>query len=345
MELGSEFDLKFFDVTKKNDSILSYLKGYNTVFTDSGRSALRILLEYLNLRSVLIPRYICESVVDCFEGVDIYYYDIFEDMSLNVDTINEIVTNNKIDCIYLMHYFGKLQDGKKVEQLKHLKEANEIIIIEDTTHSFLSKLETIGDYCICSLRKWFAVPDGGVLYSTRYLPDFKLEVYNDNEIGRKLLAMALKNLQINDLDNYNAEYRKLFQEFDKHLDIDKTNRRISPFSIGMLKTISVGDEIERRLKNYAFVSEKLPSNIESVVLDGMNVPLAYPIYIKDRDKFREYLISNNIFCAVHWPVADYFTIHEKEISTKIISLPIDGRYSEKELTYMMNVINNYEGEK
>lgn len=37
-------------------------------------------------------------------------------------------------------------------------------IVEDTTHSVFSVRRTIGDLCVCSLRKWFALPGGGALY-------------------------------------------------------------------------------------------------------------------------------------------------------------------------------------
>lgn len=77
------------------------------------------------------------------------------------------------------------------------------------------------------------------------------------------------------------------------------------------------------------------------------VPLAYPIRIRERDKFRTYLMNNKIYCAVHWPF-DGFMPDERPNSIfnakTLISLPIDQRYGDKEINYMLEVISKYGGE-
>lgn len=345
MELGSEFEFCI-EFKENNDNIFHYLDEFYTLYTASGRSALRVILNKFDFKTVLLPEYICESVVECFHGMNIIFYTVNEDLSIDVNSLFNKLEMHNIDCVYIMHYFGKLQNDNILQKINKWKREKKFVVIEDTTHSIFTKPMTIGDYCICSLRKWFCIPDGGVLYSKKDVSHIKLCDSDYKLIGKKLYAMILKRLYLsNVLIDCNPEYRQLFCQFDEDLDTSIYNEKISSLSIGLLKTISISEEIKQRKENYVFVLKKLNSYIDPVIEMEDSCPLVLPIFEKERDNFREYLIEHRVFCAVHWPIKNENTYNAEDISKKIISLPIDSRYSRKELQYLVDTIKAYKEKK
>ena len=73
MELGSEYHLNLDELSECGDNVFSYLNEYNCVYTDSGRSAIRLLSKNMKGR-ILMPEYICESVINCFDLEKIVFF-------------------------------------------------------------------------------------------------------------------------------------------------------------------------------------------------------------------------------------------------------------------------------
>ena len=81
-----------------------------------------------------------------------------------LDQLEELIQKHSVHVLYFMHYFGALQPEETRRRIAEWKETYGLTVIEDTTHSLFTAKKTVGDYCIASLRKWFPIPDGGVLY-------------------------------------------------------------------------------------------------------------------------------------------------------------------------------------
>ena len=112
MELGSNFELDITQLSYKQDNIFSYLKDYHAVYTDSGRSALKILDKTLKKGIVLLPAYICESVIDVYKKDNqIRFYKINRDMTIDIDDLQSKM-DSQVTVVYLMHYFGSVQNQK-----------------------------------------------------------------------------------------------------------------------------------------------------------------------------------------------------------------------------------------
>lgn len=62
-----------------------------------------------------------------------------------------------------------------------------------------------------------------------------------------------------------------------------------------------------------------------------------------RDELRRYLIKNEIYCPVHWPVSDYHRLDNKEqfIYDNEISLVCDQRYTEEDMYRMVKKIKAF----
>lgn len=345
MELGGDFELDATKLRDVDDHIFDYLGSYDTIYTDSGRSAIRLLNTVLPKGKILLPAYICESVIKEFrENYDIEFYGINLDFTIDLDDLTAKIAK-QVDVFYLMHYFGTLQTEHVLDLLKEKKQESGFVIVEDTTHSIFTSPRTVGDYCICSLRKWFPVLDGGVLYASTELPISDKEL-SFKQPSKRLDAMILKKWYINGQLDCNTLYRTIFSEEEHRLGEQTDIYKMSLLSQAILKGISISEICTKRRQNYEeaarFLSDKKMK--PALMIDDF-VPLTFPVYVTDRDMFRKYLIEHQIYCAVHWPLEGTELEGNSDaewISDHILSLPIDQRYGVSHLKYLKSVIDGYE---
>jgi dTDP-4-amino-4,6-dideoxygalactose transaminase len=351
MELGSEFNLSLSGLKLTEHNLFSYLNEFqNKIYFDSGRSALKYIARSIPKDGItLLPEFICESVIDCFDRRRIRFYKIEPDFTIDMENIKAQVTPD-VKVIFLMHYFGMVQPSDKLDALKRTAQEQGIIIIEDATHSIFSKKRTIGDYVISSIRKWMPLPKGGVLYTADNVLGIEMEksdlpVSTENE---RVAAMILKDLFLKDFLDCNAEYRKMFADCENALDKQKEIYRISDLSGFMISCTDIGEIALRRKRNYQFLEEQMACHDISPAcsLKPDDCPLVFPIRIRQRNMFRKYLMDHKIYCAVHWPfdgMMEETRTFAAENAASLISLPIDQRYGEDEMRYMVKVISEYRG--
>lgn len=351
-EIGSEYSLDVASLSSKEDNLYNRLQGFQTVYYNSGRSAIRGVLRQTKGKSALLPAYICQSVIQALEQehYSIDFYNINTDLSIDIDDVTRKCTPNT-DIFFLMHYYGTLQNQNDLTTIRNLCSTFSITIIEDTTHSILTKMRTIGDYCVASLRKWFALPDGGVGYSlSQKIDAVTLPLNNEMPFANaRIHGMFLKGLYLNGLKDCNEIYRNLFAEAEKILDEESEIFAISDFSNGLLKVFDVGNAAQKRKENAAYGHRNINNPFVKPVFQELNIdicPFIYPLYVENRDKFRSYLNQNKIYCPIHWPIEDkrlfkYDAV--RYISEHIISIPIDQRYGVSDMEYLCSVINGYDG--
>lgn len=344
-EFGSEFQIEKIstkDSVIVKDNIFSYLQQFNMCFFDSGRSALRAILKELKCNYVLLPDYICESVRNCFPKSKILYYHIDDKFQIDwPDLMTKC--NEKIDILYLHYFNGCIVERYNFEQLKTLKKENSFTIIEDTTHSFLSSRQTVGDYCICSLRKWFPISDGGVLYSKEELSS---ETYGNNCWSEeKRNAMINKNFYLQGYDIEKNSFLSVFAKTEKILDEQTGVFSMSDETYEILKHISVKEVAKTRLRNYLILVDNLRlDEIEKVAYNGkQQVPLFCMVSVQNRNKLRNYLVDREIYCPIHWPLYPEIekisgTAYKNTVE---LSIPIDQRYGVSDMLYISQVIRKY----
>jgi len=349
-EIGGEYSLDAAYLSSKEDNLFNKLKGFKTVYYNTGRSAIRGVLKQMKGKRALLPAYICQSVIQAFEHehYSIDFYNINTDHSLDVDDVKRKCTPNT-DVFFVMHYYGTLQNQNDLTTLRNLCSMLSITIVEDTTHSILTKVQTIGDYCVASLRKWFALPDGGVAYSLSQKIDAVPSSIEMSFTNTRIAGMFLKGLYLNSLTDCNETYRKLFTEAEKMIDEESEIFAISDFSNEVVKVFDTGKAAQKRKENAAYLHRYLNNPLVKSVFQELNsgiCPFFYPLYVGNRGKLRSYLNQNKIYCPVHWPIEDKRLIAYdavRYISEHIISIPIDQRYGVSDMEYLCSVINGYYG--
>lgn len=226
MELGGEFYLDLNTLSEKKHSVDACLSGEHPLYFDSGRSALR-------------------------------FYRLTPSLEIDMDDLLSKL-NGEISAVFLMHYFGAVQPRPVLEQLEAARLRYGFSIVEDTTHSVFSTRRTIGDLCVCSLRKWFALPGGGALYGQLVL-ERKNSLPQPKTDNSRAYGMVCKALFLSQKLDCNAEYLDIFRETEDALDAQTENFQISDFSCFLLNTVDIDALIAQRQRNGAYLSAALSS--------------------------------------------------------------------------------------
>jgi len=347
MEIGSEYNLDLSELSKSSNNINIYLSEFNTILFDSGRSGLRAIIDcgIISEGKVLVPEYMCESVLKCFDISKLVFYRIDDNLSIDLDDLRSKI-NSDVSSIFIMHYFGMVQPLDILKRIRNIADQYGITIIEDTTHSILSCKNTIGDYMISSIRKWLPVPKAGILYSKKELTDNMISEYKISVDNDKAVGMILKDMFLNNNFDCNEEYRRIFIQNERRLDVQNKIELASELSSFILDCYDVHQIANVRKDNYQYLLKRLmESGYEPVnIIKNDEVPFAYVIRSNDRDGLREYLIDNNIYCAIHWPM-DEIWIDKRESHVKnaetFLSLPIDHRYSKEHMEYLANILLSF----
>lgn len=349
MELGSEFNLSLSNLTIQENNVFAYLSRIATTwFFDCGRSAIKYCVGYLAKGDkVLLPEYICASVIDCFINQEVEFYCVNQDMTLDIDDIKSKITHNT-KIVYLMHYFGVIQPPHVLAEMKTIRYQYNVVIFEDMTHGIFSKEKTIGDYVFSSIRKWCPVPGCGALSVVNNSLSIKEPNCAKSVNNYKAEGMILKDMFLKNILECNSIYRRIFEIAENEFYFQTKPQRMSDLSEFILRCFNPDQITQKRRKNFIYLEKSL----KDIGLFPINKiqkgesPLAYVIRVKNRDEFRKFLSERKIYCAVHWPF-DGICAENREnairYSETFISLPIDQRYSKDHMDYLIYTIFQYRG--
>lgn len=167
-EIGSEFYINP-NSSFEFEGIPEWLKlGQDQEFVFTGRTAIDYALEDFaaSNMTVYFPSYCCSSMLQPFidTNIDIHFYDVnYNEGKL----IYDIEINKECDIFVAMNYFG-FSSTNMDYYISEFADKN-IIVIEDITHSLLSETthSKKSDYLVASLRKWFAIPSGGLVVKVK----------------------------------------------------------------------------------------------------------------------------------------------------------------------------------
>lgn len=352
-EIGSNFY-----ITKLPKTQRSIQANEDILFLDSGRSAIRLVLKTIELEEkvAILPAYTCSTVIEPFfdDGYKIFYYDINEDMTINITKLEELVNKVNPKIVLVHSYFGKdtLQNARKY--FKKLKDDG-VYIIEDITQVLLNdNLDTeTADFILGSIRKWFAIPDGGFLKNNSN-KSIKYEKMTENEnfVKKQIEAQRTKALYVENLDkNTKNKYMELFKESKEILDKNRDIYEISTVSKNILAETNIDFIKERRNNNYNYLNEKIKKFdfIKSPLgkMKANEIPLYYPILVNNsRKELQRFMAEANIYLPIIWPKSNEYLKNYKfncdSIYKKMICIPCDQRYDIKDMERIIFNIEKFE---
>ncbi len=325
---------------------------------DSGRSAIRYLLDVLEdkIERVMLPQYVCESVLIPFieKGYQITYYPVDRRLQLLREDFEQLLETESPQLVLVQSYFGFDTLCKDRAFLKELSRQG-IIIVEDITHSLLSDCwQSCADYMVGSLRKWCAIPDGGILIKTTDKEDgFKLLQQEENIefLSLRLAAQEEKRKFLGGIEDPLSDKNTFISLFDKSENILNMQNRyytMSKYTRERITSVDWRRIACRRKENYQVLGEALKDIngikiIFSHVPDN-TVPLYFPVFMdkNKRDLFRSSMRKNNVLLPVIWPVSsfliNFLTEEVKTIYDEILAIPCDQRYTEQDMRFIADKI-------
>lgn len=333
--IGGEFPIAVTNILNasiKNSEVLD-------VYTySSGRAALYQILKFLKqekgVNHVLLPDYLCSSVLVPVKtlGLDYTFYPIDEQLELEPSIFAKLY--KKKLAVLVINYFGLKDLSSQIQDIRSLDE--NAIIIEDDVQAYYEFKKPLGevDFKFTSLRKTFAVPDGGLVKTKHQLPMIEAP----NTFGQyKAAAALLKSMREG---NFNDQiYLDIFEKGESLID--------SELECGMSRIAEkLFDALEedrvkiRRLNNAQYLIGLLDKiGIKPLLpLNEDHVPLFIPIVLNNRDEVRKSMFQNEIFCPIHWPLEGMVLKRGKVMAETELSLIIDQRYGRKEMNEIIKML-------
>ena len=353
-------------------------------YTASGREAIALALKSFEqkhpaaVKRCLLPAYMCDSVFFPFEhaGWELHFYHLDRKLKADVDELNKLIGQIRPTLIFIHPYYG-VDTWKSARPFFREWREQGICIMEDVTQSYY--LESAGmeaDYCVGSLRKWYAVPDGGFVASDEELPGDELAL-NEEFTRKKERLLQDKweylhgQMEHEKRQTLKAEYLRKNRETESWLDEHTGINAMSEDAAYILSGINEKECESRRKENSRYLHEHVGGRTQIVpVFDreradeevvgiledesgGGSVwdaaPLYYPVYAEDRDDLQKYLALRGVYAPTLWPVGtenkDVLSQEERYIYEHILALPIDQRYGAREMKRVVEVLDQYEVEK
>lgn len=364
-EIGSEFpldlagsgwpDMAAGDPARADDLAQQLMGVASTVlWTSSGRDALRAVLmeeQRLGGRShVLIPEYVCESVVQALHYPGSRWTPVFlpvrTDLALAPPAGQLLTEHISSGVLLTISYFGFPLGRSLAKARQHALHAG-MPVIDDRTHDLFSEgVAKPVDYVIASLRKWGPLPDGGIAMFVKEPRDPLAGLERSDFASLRAEAMRERGnfLRVGKPDK--ATFRAKLARAEEMLDTSSDVRRMTPSSKALFAQWDRKQIIKQRRDNYQFLAAELAHQgiarpFFADLAEG-TCPLGVPVLIRDRDHARSVLAQAGIYCPVHWAPSPSLAAHwspdAKAIADRIMTIPCDQRYTPEDLSPVMDVL-------
>ena len=317
-----------------------------TIFLNGGKACLTVICDYLRdhgISRVLLPAYLCPTIVDTFEacGLSCDYYNVSPSFTIDTDDMQHQLCERQ--AVYFINYFGFSHSPSTLNCLSSLQAAGRIMIEDNAQAGFLTHVT--GDFAFNSMRKLCPF-DGGYLKTTRDITPY-LAAYT----GRKNRRLPLIRQYRSHLRDY------LFDDIGNSETLEALFELAESYYAS--DGVVLGDEEERqqiehldwaaikqvRRQNYTSLLSLISRNqLISPIFPALqpdNMPLGLPVYVRNglRDELNEYLGENGIGLTIHW---EDLLVDPRlngnalavEMTRNILTLAIDQYTSPKQLEYL-----------
>lgn len=255
-----------------------------------------------------------------------------------IDTaLVEAKITSKTKAILPVHLYGRLCD---MDAINAIAKKYNLKVIEDSAQSQGAvyangkKSGNLGDASGFSFypgKNLGALGDAGAVTT------------NDDELAEVIKAFR----------NYGShkKYQNIYRGLNSRLDEIQ-----AAFLSIKLKTLDAENQFRRDVADYYLSNINnsaitLPS-IQNTVTNKNNVWHVFPVRVKERDNFQQYLLQNGIQTVIHYPIpphqqAAYEELNNlhlpisEQIHQEIISLPISPVMEESEIKKVVEIVNTY----
>lgn len=296
---------------------------FDTARFQSARSAFLALVRAGRPARVWIPRFICDAMLAPLvqEGIECIWYDVDDRLA-----VAESASIGVHDWLLYVNYFG-VCDANVAELIRRFAPDQ---VVLDYSQAFFSPPRMEAVATIYSPRKFFGVPDGGLLASR--IPVSLPEEQDRGSFSR--VSHLMRRLGDTPEAGY-ADYRRAEESLT-----DLEPRRMSRLTERILSSIDFDNASRKRRENFMFLHEMLGGeNMFAANIAQYTAPLCYPFMTADAG-LRDRLINHRIYVASYWPDSIGRVSHDWAVRMvrNLLPLPIDQRYGRKEMRRLASVI-------
>ena len=238
------------DCKKKKNNFLSYFElNENVGFVASGRSGLMVILDQMKIlhNRILLPDYLCASAIvsACAKkNIKVDFYEIQPDLSIKIDVFLDRL-KKKYDAVMLINYFGVTDCEQFAETIRNSSETVQIILNNVQAFYELKQRGKKGmwaDWQLYSARKFFPVPDGGIVLSKKNFTSPSVEKLLGESGLCYLAASFIKKEYLNGMlapvpsIEIEKTYINLFKKSSKMIPLGSVG--ISEYSKEVLRKVS-----------------------------------------------------------------------------------------------------------
>ncbi len=317
-EIGGYFELELPPGNEYHNNALRF---------NTGRNALCYYLLKNKVTDLYVPYYISDSLlISIKQGkTKLHFYHLDENFNpqLEKETVGDA-------HVLLVNYFGICE---KVVN-KNVQKFDKVIC--DNAQAFFSNPEP-NIVTFYSPRKFFGVADGGYIYAD------KLETKNvvQDDSTQRYISRLVR------IDGGAQAGNFLYRNTEELLNRAKI-RRMSSLTQKILSSIHYDEVWEKREENFKYLHKKL-KKLNHLKIDCKSVhgPMVYP-FMSEQDGLRQFLKTNKISFPQYWPEVSFRTDKNSfvyKLSNEMCPLPIDQRYSTKEMDIIFELIKDYYDKK
>lgn len=313
----------------------------NATLLADGRQCIVALIRQYGWRRLWFPEYFCYEVMDSIQeqtGIELITY---EDSPLKEGKV-ELLPFEKGDALLRMNFFG-MRDMRSNKNIS-------VPVIEDHSHDPFGHwaLYSDADWCISSIRKTLPIPEGGMAWSPKghvLTIDLPFSKENENIAATRWEGMKMKLKYLQGVDISKEEFRRKYTETEKWFDnaepalIDQKSREYVSNHFDLNLWLGAKRRNWRQLKE--FVNK---NNCTVMTSEHESCTMFSLVLLMDdqklRDGLRKKLIDNCVYPAILWKLPATVSAASKDFSERMISIHCDGRYSDKDVNQLANILNN-----
>lgn len=319
---------------KKNnhyiDNLIEVFKeDYYINFTFGGYfSILAILEDIISKNSnnfvVLLPSYLCPSILKPFQlkGIQYKFYKVDEDLFIDTTHLISQIDNN-VKAVFFIDYFGASQLYRLTDVINLLKSKN-IVIIQDVVQCIkIEKDKLFGDYIFNSFRKFFPFEGSIILSKVKIIIDYSKS--RNKYIKYKRIGQLLRFLYI----EYGLFNNKIFLKFLK-MSEDRYHSvviiKMPRINYWFLNKVELEKLLLERIKNFNYLKAGMEYLMPSLLTKNDFIPLGFVIKHNKRDIIRKQFFKFKIYTPIHWIINDDILPTEfkesKKLSLSVLTIPL-----------------------
>lgn len=309
-EIGGYFELDKYSMPMLHEGAIAL---------NCGRNTLAYLIEAKEIEKIKVPKFLCDTVREVCEKekISISFYSITRDF------LPEELTLEADEWLYLVNFYGQLDN----DTIRGYVEKYERVIVDHAQAYFQMPLENVDTLYTC--RKFFGVADGGILYT-----DTKLdrEIPQDESFDRMGFVLG----------RFERSASEFYAEAASNNDFfaDEPIKLMSKLTENLLHGIDYEAVKQKRTRNFEILHEAF-GKINPLNLTVPQGAFMYPLYLENGGEIRRKLQAKKIFIPTLWPdVFEHCDESELEYdyAKNILPIPVDQRYDEEDMKYIMEEI-------